>query len=247
MRALPLGAKRVDEALRVVRALGSHRYVAGRLHLVHAFAFAALDDGADEVLGEARAWARAMLDNPRVDAASRDEALWRRVNEAELVATLAAYWTPGDGAERPRERLRRLLARHELVVGDHPPFDESIEDEIHPLLVDAGWELVPLASLDPERHRGAMAAFGDDFAFECARFEEETAVPAPTYLVELPAFGPVELLRGADELGVLAAPLVVWADGNETYLDYVVRGVRRAAKLPERDPGRDDQDNPDSS
>jgi hypothetical protein len=27
----------------------------------------------------------------------------------------------------------------------------------------------------------------------------------------------------------------VWADGDETYLDYVLRGVRRAAKLPERD------------
>jgi len=27
----------------------------------------------------------------------------------------------------------------------------------------------------------------------------------------------------------------VWADGDDTYLDYVIRGVRRAARLPERD------------
>ena len=45
----------------------------------------------------------------------------------------------------------------------------------------------------------------------------------------------MELLRGVDDEGRLAEPLVVWADGDETYLDYVVRGVRRAAKLPEHD------------
>jgi hypothetical protein len=39
MIAYSLGTRLADEALRVVRALGSHRYIAGRLHLVHAFAF----------------------------------------------------------------------------------------------------------------------------------------------------------------------------------------------------------------
>jgi hypothetical protein len=50
-------------------------------------------------------------------------------------------------------------------------------------------------------------------------------------LYELPAIGAVELLRGADDDGVLAEPLVVWAEGNEIYLDYVMRGVGRAARL----------------
>jgi hypothetical protein len=131
--------------------------------------------------------------------------------------------------------LGKLLDRHELPGSGHAPFDESAEDEMHPLLIDAGWELLPLAALDPRRHRGAMDAFGDALAFESARFEEETAIPATTHLYELPALGPVELLRGADDDGTLAAPLIVWADGDETYLDYVVRGVRRAARLPERD------------
>jgi hypothetical protein len=234
MLAIPLGATQADEAVRVVRALGAHRYVAGRLHLVHAFALAAIPGSAAQ-LEEARSWATRTLKERRTDAASRDEALWRRCSDAELVAVMEAFWTPGDAAAAARRALEDLLARHELPVPTHEPFDESAEDEMHPLLVDAGWELLPLAQLDPARHRGAIEAFGEALAFESARFEEETAIPATTHLYELPALGPVELLRGAGEEGTLAAPLVVWAEGDETYLDYVVRGVRRAAKLPERD------------
>jgi hypothetical protein len=234
MRAISVAATRVDEALRVVRTLGAHRYVAGRLHLVHVLAFAALPGGLPG-LEDACAWARTMLAGQDVDAASREEALWRRCTDAELVAVLEAFWTPGDAALTTRRALEDLLRRHDLPASVHPPFDESAEDEMHPLLIDAGWELLPLAALDPQRHRGAIDAFGDALAFECARFEEETAIPATTHLYELPALGPVELLRGADDGGTLAAPLVVWADGDETYLDYILRGVRRAAKLPERD------------
>jgi hypothetical protein len=234
MKAISVAATRVDEALRVVRALGSHRYVVGRLHLCHVFAFAALPDGIAE-LENACAWARTTLSGGRVDPASRDEGLWRRSTDAELAAVLAAFWTPGETARAARRALEGLLLRHALPVPSHPPFDESAEDEMHPLMIDAGWELLPLTELDPQRHRGAMDAFGDALAFESARFEEETAIPVTTHLYELPALGPVELLRGADDEGTLAAPLVVWADGDETYLDYVVRGVRRAARLPERD------------
>jgi hypothetical protein len=254
MFPLALETARVDEALRVVRALGSHRYVGGRLHLIHAFAVAATagDDGsadgeADDGLAGARRWARATLADRRVEPASRDEALWRRATEAELLATLGAYWAPGATATAARERLRSLLARHDLSLGEHAPFDESAEESIHPLLVDAGWELLPLAALDADRHRGAIGAFGDALAFESARFEEETAIPAPVHLVELPAVGPVELLLGAGDDGRLARPLVVWAQGNETYLDYVARGVRRAAKLPELPLGNlGDEDSPGS-
>ncbi|HEY5240319.1 MAG TPA: hypothetical protein VIJ22_02595 [Polyangiaceae bacterium] len=233
MKAISVAATRVDEALRVVKALGSHRYVAGRLHLVHAFAFAALA-GERPGLDEARAWGRTVLASG-ADPASRDEALWRRSTDAELVAVLDAFWTPGEAALLAQRALVELLERHELGAPTHAPFDESAEDAMHPLLVDAGWELLPLAALDPQRHRGAMDAFDDALAFESARFEEETAIPPTAHLYELPALGAAELLRGADAEGTLAAPLVVWADGDETYLDYIVRGVRRAAKLPEYD------------
>jgi hypothetical protein len=228
-----VAATRVDEALRVLRALGSHRYVAGRLHLVHAVALVSL--GGREGLGDAYAWARATLARQDVDAASRDERLWRRCTDAELVAVLDTFWTPGEAASTARHALRNQLQRYDLALAEHAPFDESAEDEMHPVLIDAGWELLSLAALEAERHRGAMDAFGDALAFESARFEEETAIPPVVHLYELPALGAVELLRGADARGALAAPLVVWADGDETYLDYVIRGVRRAAKLPERD------------
>ncbi|MGD0527418.1 MAG: hypothetical protein ABSE49_19915 [Polyangiaceae bacterium] len=233
MIAIPLGATRVDEALRVVKALGSHRYVAGRLHLVHAFAFAALPDPPPG-LEEAHAWARGTLGRRDLDPASRDEALWRRSTDAEVVAVLDAFWGAGEASLATRRALDELLRRHELPLPAHAPFDEAAEDEMHPLLIDAGWELLPLAELDPQRHRGAMDAYGHALAFESARFEEETAIPPPTHLYELPALGPVELLQGADGEGALASDLVVWAEGDETYLDYIVRGVRRAAKLPER-------------
>jgi hypothetical protein len=233
MIALELHATRVDEALRVVRALGTHRYVAGRMHLVHALAFAAAGAGDPPGLDEGRAWARAVLTDGDVDAASRDERLWRSCTDAELGAVLAAFWTPGEPARAARAALESHLARHEIEVSLHDPFDETHEDAAHPLLLDAGWELVPLGALDAARHQGAIGAFGDTLSFESARFEEETAIPPVPSLYELPAIGPVELLRGADGEGRLAAPLVVWAQGHETYLDYVLRGVRRAAKLPE--------------
>jgi hypothetical protein len=231
MIAIDLCATRADEAVRVVRALGAHRYIAGRLHLIHAFALTAIGDDAPGVLAEGLAWARAVLGQEAIDCTSRDERLWRRGSDAELAAVLESFWTPGPRSHAARARLRGILDRDGLACPDHPPFDESVEDSIHPMAIDAGWELLGLSELDPERHKGAIGAFGDALAFESACFEEETAIPRPSHLYELPAIGPVELLRGADDEGTLAEPLVVWAQGNATYLDYVMRGVRRAAKV----------------
>jgi hypothetical protein len=229
---LPL--ERVDEAIRAIRALGTHRYVAGRLHLVHAFALASIEDDAEGVLAQARPWAFQVLSDRRVDAGSRDESLWRRVSDAELGAVLSAFWTPGRRADGARDYLLDLLERHEIRLDPREPFDEDDEDDIHPLLIDAGWELVPLSALDPVRHAGCIAAFETPLALESARFEEETAIPSLQALYELPAIGPIELLRAADDDGALTEPLVVWAQGNPTYLDYVMRGVRRAAGLEGR-------------
>jgi hypothetical protein len=231
MNAVELGASRVDEAIRVVRALGAHRYVAGRLHLIHAFAFAAVPHQPNDPLAAAKTWANGLLSDGLVDPASRDESLWRRGSDAELAAVLEAFWAPEAHSGAAREALRSLLARHGLTAPDHAPFDESVEPDIHPLLVDAGWELLPLSRLDPTRHAGAIGAFPDALAFESASFEEATMIPSPTHLFELPALGPNELLRGTDDAGALVQPLVVWAQGNDTYLDYIFRGIRRAAKL----------------
>jgi hypothetical protein len=229
-RTLP--ARTPEEIARLLRSLGSHRYVAGRLLLVHAFVFEALEGAGLEDLSEAGAWAGEVLSSAEIDVGSRDERLWRRATEREVGAALAAFWESdarGDGA---RARLAARLAAIDAPLPPHeaPLFDESTEEEVFPVLIDAGWELLPLAALDPERHRGAIEAFGDPFAFECAKFEEQSAMDASPLLQELPAIGPHELLRGAEH-GILRAPLVLWTEGSEAYHDYVMRGVLRAAKL----------------
>jgi hypothetical protein len=233
MIAMDLGVTRVDQALRLVRALGAHRYVAGRMHLCHALVVASVPDDAGGVLAEARTWALTALAVPGLDPSSRDERLWRRSTDAEIAAVLEAFWTPGDRARASRDALRSRLAEHGLDAVQHDVFDEATEDRVHPVAIDAGWELHPLRDLDPERHKGAIAAFDDPMAFEVALFEEETALPQEAQLYELPAIGPDELLRAADDEGALAQAFVVWAQGNETYLDYVFRGIERAAKLGE--------------
>jgi hypothetical protein len=237
MIARTLPARTPEEIERLVRSLGSHRYVAGRLLLVHAFVFDALSGAGDgsaavDSLREARVWAEAVLADGDIDRGSRDERLWRRASEREVAAALAVFWDTGDASEAARAKLAAQIEAISapLPARDAPLFDESAEDEIFPLLIDAGWELLPLAALDAERHRGAIEAFGDPFAFECARFDETSADGAPPPLQELPGIGPHELLHGAEH-GILRAPLVLWTEGSETYHDYVMRGVLRAAKL----------------
>lgn len=219
-----LGRRTGEELLRFVSALGKHRYVASRLHLVHAFA---VEAASDPSIPDANAWADHTLGSGEVDVSSKDERLFRRATDAELVAVLTAFW--GERAREARARLRaRLRSIDALADEGAAPFDEGREDDMFPVLVDAGWELLPLKDLDATRHRGAIQAFED---FEVARFEEESAVPAVVTLHELPALGGTELLAAFDDSGWSRAPFVLWQDGHETYLDYVRRGVLRAAKL----------------
>ena len=78
MLATPLPVSTAAEAIRVARALGAHRYVAGRLVLVHAFAFDALAvAGTSPALEEAMGWAREVLGNADIEADSKDERLLR--------------------------------------------------------------------------------------------------------------------------------------------------------------------------
>jgi hypothetical protein len=212
------------EVARVVAALGRHRYVAGRMHLMHAFVLEAA--GAE---GEAGAWARSVLADPSVDPASKDERLWRRSTEVEVAAALERFWGLRGGAAR--EALSALLASAGIAPQSGGPFDETREDDIFPLLIDCGWELLPLSDLDPERHKGAIAAFGEPILFDAARFQEQSAYEREPYLQELPGIGGTELIVGVDAEGKLVAPFTLWTSGPELYHDYVIRGVLRAAKI----------------
>lgn len=237
MEGIELPCRTGADVARVIRALGSHRYVAGRLLLVHA---AALDAVSEVVTPEARAtleaalgWSRAILAATDVDAGSRDPRLYRAATEKEAAAVLEALWSAGDDGAAARARLERFLATHDLLppgLGARAPFDEASDDD-HPLLCDAGWELLALRELDPERHRGAIEAYDEPIFFEAARFEEASAIPPIPTLHELSAIGPREALAAVGPDGALVAPIVLYTQGDETYLDYVLRGVLRAAKL----------------
>jgi hypothetical protein len=224
-------ARTGEELVRFVRALGQHRYVASRLHLVHLFAIeAAAKATGDAALTEAATWARELRARADIDFASKDERLHRRASDAELVSVLHAFWAAPSAPAAHELLAARLAAIQAPAPSPAPlPFDEAREEDVFPVLVDAGWELVPLAKLDPERHKGAISAFED---FEVARFEDESAVPPVVPLHELPVLGAPELLAAFDEddRGV-RAPFVLWQTGHEAYLDYVLRGALRAAKL----------------
>lgn len=224
-----------EDLVRFVRALGKHRYVTGRLHAVHAFAIEAAHAAtADPALEEAAAWAARVVGGP-IDLATKDERLFREAMDAELVAVLDAFWAAGERANVAKEKLRGRLARIDVDVDAecaHLPFDEEREDDVFPRLVDAGWELVAIRDLDRERHRGVIDAFGDQLALDVAKYEEENAVPPLVHLHELPLLGTTELLAAFDaDTGKVRSPFVLWQAGNATYLDYVLRGVLRAAKL----------------
>lgn len=221
--------------VRFVRALGRHRYVDGRLHAVHAFAVEAAHAAtADPALDDAAAWAKRVTGGP-IDLATKDERLFRKASDAELIAVLDAFWAAGDRRTVARDALRARLASIDVDVDAECariPFDEAREDDVFPVLVDAGWELLPIRSFDPERHKGAIDAFGDAIGYESAKFEEENAIPPLVHLHELPMLGPTELLAALDaETDEVRASFVLWQAGNETYLDYLLRGVLRAAKL----------------
>jgi hypothetical protein len=209
MEARDLEVTDLDGVLRVIKALGAHRYVAAKKHFVHRL-----------VLGEGIP--------SDVDPASRDERLWKACTEAEVIAVLERFWK-GDNSEA-KGKLLDDLERLDLPLPAADPFDESAEEDIHPVLIDCGWELVPFTELDPERHRGLIEYFEEPIHFESARFEEENAIPKITHLQELPVIGPRELLFGASD-GRLCESLVVWCDGNPTYHEYILKGVRRAAKI----------------
>lgn len=224
-----IGTPTRSELLRYLRALGKHRYVAGRLHQVHAFVFEAA--GARAGLEAAHGWAISLL-AADVDPASRDERLWRASSDDELVLAVEAMWTDTAVSQRLAARLAEVDAVTSEIL-----FDELAEESTFPVLIDAGWELVPLSQLDPERHAGvirALDAQDDGTDYEVACFEEQNRIPPEATLLELPLFGKRELLFAfADEAAdaETLAPFVVWASGHPVYLDYVLRGVAKVAKV----------------
>jgi hypothetical protein len=229
MLAWSFAARTLDEAARLLRALGRHRYVREVDHRLHWSVDHALSELSDFAPHAAAFEARRAKERG-LELGSRDPSLWRAAKTEDVVAALTAFWTPGAAAERYRARLKAALATTGLPPATHAPFASLPDDPPHPELVLLDWELYPVDELDADRHAGALAAMEEA--------EEEVNASAPVYN-EGPLLGAPELLEGAPE-GVLEDDFIVWSDGPYSYSDYVFRGVAKAAKLEEPPVGYQD-------
>ena len=172
------------------------------------------------------------MNDPEIDRDSKDPRLLRAATDKELVAVLTSYWDDDAvlGRTKAPLRLAAMLGAIGVAPHDGDLFDERAEDDLYPVLVDASWELVKVAALDPERHKGLVETY-EPIELASERFEEESAIPPREYLFEVPLLGATELLRPADEWGDFRTPFVVWSSAPATYEDYLIRGVLKAAKV----------------
>jgi hypothetical protein len=213
-------ARTADEVGRLVRALGKHRYVREadlRLHWTVDRALEALPRFAEP----ARAFRALCAADAQLDLRSRDPRLWRSATADDVAGVLDVFWTPGAEAAACSARLVELVESLDLPPPAHDPFESSEADPPHPELLLLDWVLLPVDELDSDRHAGALAALEDS--------GEEVDASAPVYQ-EGPTIALPELVLGATS-GVLAEDFLIWADGPYAYVDYVLRGAAKAAKL----------------
>jgi hypothetical protein len=213
-------ARTVDEVGALLRAMGRHRYVREVGHTIHWTVDEALSDRPPF---DARAAALRELRTKRadLDLASRDPVLWTYADTEVVIQALSVFWTPGADAEQVRARLSDLLVRSELGLAAHEPFRSDPEDPPHPELICLDWEFFPIDELDPERHSGALRALeiaGEEVNVSAPVYQESTCIAYP------------ELAQGAPH-GVLPDDFLIWSDGDYSYVDYVFRGVAKAARL----------------
>jgi hypothetical protein len=212
MLAWSFSARTLDEVAALLRAMGRHRYVRETSHAIHW----TVDQTARAAAFQARRGREADL-----DVTSRDPSLWAYADTEVIIEALAVFWTQGEEAIRAKERLHAILQASELELADHPPFRTDPEEPPHPELILLDWEFFPIDELDPERHEGALRAL------ELAG--EEVDVSAPVYQEGVCLAYP-ELAHGAPH-GVLPTDFLIWSDGAYSYVDYVFRGVAKAARL----------------
>ena len=172
---------------------------------------------------DARAAARRELckKRPDLDLASRDPALWSYADTEVIIEALSVFWTPGPDAERASLRLRELLAQAELGLASHAPFESDPEEPPHPELIRLDWEFFRSTSSIPSGTPG-----------RCARsswLAKRSTCRRPFTRSRSASRTPSSRM-GAPH-GVLPTDFLVWSDGDYSYIDYVFRGVAKAARL----------------
>lgn len=219
MLAWAFAARTAEEIVRLLRALGRHRYVREVDHRVHFTVDRALRDRPpfSRYAGEFNAL---VARDREIDLTSRDPRLWRQATQDEIALVLEAFWG-FDQSINARALLIDAFAEARIPLSDHEPFGSPIEEPPHPELIQLNWELFPVDELDADRHTGALAALED-----CG----EEINPSEPIHQEGPVIAFSELASGASN-GVLANDFLVWSDGPYAYADYVLRGAAKAAKL----------------
>jgi hypothetical protein len=220
MLAWTFSARTLDEVASLLRAMGRHRYVREADHGIHWSVDEALSDR-PPFDARATAFRERLAREREVDPGSRDPALWKYADTEVVIEALAAFWSGGDAGDRARARLESVLAGAEIELPTHTPFESNPEDPPHPELILLDWEFFPIDELDPERHEGALRSLelaGDEVNASARVYVEGTCLSYP------------ELAKGAPR-GVLPVDFLVWSDGDYSYVDYVFRGVAKAARL----------------
>jgi hypothetical protein len=218
MLAWTFSARTLEEVGALLRAMGRHRYVREADHAIHWSVDEALSDRAP-FDRRAAAFRDRRAREPDLDVGSRDPSLYTYADTEVIVEALSGFWSPD--AERARTRLRDVLTGAEIELPKHRPFQADPEEPPHPELLLLDWEFFPIDELDPERHSGALRALelaGDEVDASAPVFVESVCIAYP------------ELALGAPR-GVLPVDFLVWSDGDYSYVDYVFRGVAKAARL----------------
>jgi hypothetical protein len=220
MLAWSFSARTLDEVAALLRSMGRHRYVRETDH--------ALQWSVDEALSfrepfaaRAAAFRAKRASHPDLDVTSRDPLLWQYADTEVVIDALSVFWTKSEEGDRARANLRRILEESEIGLASHEPFRSDPEEPPHPELVLLDWEFFSIDELDAERHSGALRSL------EMAAEEVDVSAPA---LQEATCIAYPELVRGAPQ-GVLPTDFLVWSDGAYSYIDYVFRGVAKAAHL----------------
>ncbi|HMI84375.1 MAG TPA: hypothetical protein VK550_09800 [Polyangiaceae bacterium] len=220
MLAWSFSARTLDEVSSLLRAMGRHRYVRETSHAIHWSVDEALSDR-PLFAARAAAFNARLSREPALDVTSRDPSLWAYADTEVIIEALAVFWTKGDEAARAADRLREILEKSELGLAAHPPFRADPEEPPHPELILLDWEFFSIDDLDPERHEGALRALelaGEEVDVSASVYEESVCIAYP------------ELAAGAPQ-GVLPTDFLIWSDGAYSYVDYVFRGVAKAARL----------------
>ena len=220
MLAWSFSARTLDEVASLLRMMGRHRYVREASHALHWTVDQALSDR-PVFAARAAAFQARRAREPALDLTSRDPSLWAYADTEVVIEALSVFWTKSDESTAAVRRLRAILEETELGLATHEPFQADPEEPPHPELILLDWEFFPIDELDPERHEGALRALelaGDEVNVSAPVYQEGVCIAYP------------ELARGAPH-GVLPTDFLVWSDGAYSYVDYVFRGVAKAARL----------------